>query len=184
MTRTGSLFWWFIPDAALPLVVMGVGLALMVGILSGKRAFGILGMLALIILAEPFVGALLDLMPLWLLIPLMGVMVLGLLRTILGRRIFDEVVGHLLARLIWTAMVYAWRGMVSLVRLAFRALAWPVRGVRWLFRGMGEGPRRYAVQPAPQRAVPAQVVRRPPRPQAPQRPMPPGHFPRGYWNDR
>ncbi len=162
MNRAGSLFWWFLPEGAEILVIVGVALALMVGIFSRKKAFGILGMLVLFLVAEPFIESLLNVLPLWVLILIMAAIFLSLLRTLLGKGIFDQMVGQLLANAV-TGMA---RLSLPLLRLPFRAMLGAVRllgrGLRWLFRGAGQ-----------RRASPA-----PPAP-----PQLPGHYPQGYWED-
>ena len=176
MSRSGSLFWWFLPEGAEVLVIAGVALLLIVGVFSRKKAFGILGVLLLILLAEPFVVALLNVMPWWLLIPLMAVVVLSLLRTILGKRIFDEVIGHLLARVIWAVGAFSFRA-------AWRAVCLPFRALRWLFRGVADRRVRRVERTATQVFSPPTRPSRPNRPRVPTRPMPTGHFPRGYWDN-
>ena len=122
------MLWMLLPDGALPLVIAGIGLALMVGLLSGGAAFRILGILLLFALLSPFVEGVMGGMPPWVGLILMAIIALALLRgaasLVLGRRAADHMVGILAA---------------DCVRLALRLLLLPFRAVGGLVRLISAG---------------------------------------------
>lgn len=122
------MLWMLLPDGALPLVIAGIGLALMVGLLSGGAAFRILGMLLLFALLSPFVEGVMGGMPPWVGLILMAIIILALLRGVaslaLGKRAAAHMVGILAA---------------DLVRLALRLLFLPFRAVGGLVRLVSGG---------------------------------------------
>lgn len=118
-----SLLWTLLPDEALPLLIVGVGLAMMLGILRGRAVLGLLAML----LIAPVIGAvgeaLLAQLPPWvawmLLVGLGLALLRGLAALLLGPRAADTMVGSLAA---------------DLVRLAVRMFCLPLRLVWWVVR--------------------------------------------------
>ena len=91
----------FLPDEALPLVIMVLGLALMLGLLSIRNALGLIGVLVISIISWPILDPLIDGLPWWV-IPLLVVFLgLSILRqfasSILGAGAADEMVGNLAA---------------------------------------------------------------------------------------
>jgi len=119
--------WLWLPDEAMPLVIVGIGLALILGLIRGRAALGLLGAVALILLSGPFMDALLDALPAWflLLVLLVVAMVLfrGALSLLLGARAADEAVGSLTADVIRAGF-----------RLLFLLLCLPFRILWWVFR--------------------------------------------------
>ena len=94
-----SLFWLFVPDEALPLLVVVSGLLVMLGF----RQIGLtllLGVLLLPLLG-PFIEVLVSAIPPWLVIALAALLILGVLRGIagllIGRGAADVLVGELAA---------------------------------------------------------------------------------------
>ncbi len=120
--------WMLVPDEALPLLVMGVGLALVLGLLNGRAALGLLGFLLLVPLLALFVETVLGELPPWVSLVLLAFLVLSLLRglfaLLLGSRAADTMVGSLAA---------------DLVRLVVRLLLLPLRMVRGAFRLVNQG---------------------------------------------
>jgi len=118
----------FIPDEALLLIVMGIGLALMLGLIGGRAALGILGMVLLLPLLSPFVEALVGELPPWVSLVLLAIVALALIRglaaLLLGARAADTMVGNLAA---------------DLVRLVVRLLLLPLRMGRWAVRMVNHG---------------------------------------------
>lgn len=117
--------WMLLPDALLPLVIAGIGLALMVGLLSGSAAFRLLGLLLLCALLGPIIEGVMGDMPPWVGVIIFVVVILALLRgaasLVLGRRAADHMVGILAA---------------DCVRFAFRLLFLPVRAIGGLVRSI------------------------------------------------
>ena len=116
-----SLVLAFLPDSALILVIVFVAIALIIGIVNRKAAFGIIGTIILFALLSPFVGSLLDFLPLWLLIILMGIFFLSIGRLVLTRLFGKGVANIFLGNLVWAIVSFPFR-------LAGRALN---RGRRW-----------------------------------------------------
>lgn len=119
------MWWAMLPDELLLLVIVGIGLALMVGLLSRSAAFGLIGMLLLFALLGPFVEGIMGDMPPWVGLIILVVVILALLRgvasVVLGRRAADHMVGILAA---------------DCVRFAFRLLFLPFRAVGGFVRAI------------------------------------------------
>jgi hypothetical protein len=109
-----------LPDDALVLVIMGVGFALMIGLLSRGAAFRILGTVLLLVALGPMLDPLIDLIPWWAQILILAGIALAVLQALaavfIGRLAAAHMVGILAA---------------DVVRFVFRALFAPVR---WVFR--------------------------------------------------
>ena len=117
-----------LPDQAMVLVIMLIGLALMCGIASARRAFRMIGSIILFLLLSPFIGTLVDALPGWLLLGLIFVLGMSLLRAVsnfvIGRGATNEMVGNLAADLVRFGL----RSVFFVLTLPFRALGWLVRG--------------------------------------------------------
>jgi hypothetical protein len=118
-----QLLWFFLPDEALVLVIAGIGLLLMLRVISGRAALGLLGAVVLLLLASPFIDALMDALPGWLVLLLLAAILLWLFRVacglFLGQRAADHMVGILAAD---TARLF-----FRLLLLPFRILGWALR---------------------------------------------------------
>lgn len=119
--------WVWLPDEAMLLVIAGIGLALMFGFFRGRSAAGLLGAVILVLLAGPFIDALLDALPGWMLLLLLLWVALALFRWVLslllGARAANEAVGSLAADMIRAGF-----------RLLFLLLCLPFRILWWVFR--------------------------------------------------
>lgn len=119
------LFW--LPDEAMVLVVAAIGVALIIGFVSRRAALGLLGTVVLVLLAGPFIDALLALLPGWLLLFVLlfaaAALFRGALSLLLGARAADEAVGVLAAEVIRAGF-----------RLVFLCLSLPFRLLWWAFR--------------------------------------------------
>jgi prepilin signal peptidase PulO-like enzyme (type II secretory pathway) len=109
------------PDEALPIVIVGIGIALILGIINRKTAFSFLAIIIIFMLLIPFIDALFESLPLWLLLLLMVGFSFIILRLILNTILGREVTGHFLGTLLFT--------IFSL----------PFRLIGYLFRGRGRG---------------------------------------------
>lgn len=93
-----TLFLALLPDNFLIIVLVIIGIALIFGILTRQRAFNLVGIVVIIALLSPFVYALFDNLPLWLLILLMFALILGMLRVMLnvlfGKGATDQFIGQ------------------------------------------------------------------------------------------
>lgn len=127
-----SLLWMLLPDGALLLVVVGIGLATILGLLRGGAAFSLLGVVLLFALLGPFVEGIVEgvagTLPPWMSLALLVVVGLVLLRgvaaLVIGRRASDHMVGILAA---------------DLVRLAVVLVLFPFRLLVRIARAMGNG---------------------------------------------
>jgi len=122
-----NTLWWLLPDEAMPLVIVGIGLALILGLIRGRAATGLLGAVILLSLAGPFIDALLGTLPGWLLLLVLLFVAVALFRSalslLLGARAADEAVGNLAADVIRAGF-----------RLLFLLLFLPFRILWWAFR--------------------------------------------------
>ncbi len=126
------LLWWFLPEEAFPIIVVGIGLLVMVGVIRLRTA--ILVIFALLLL-PPLIGPLVEalfagLSP-WvglLALALFGLVILrSIVALFIGRAAADTMVGTLAA---------------DMVRLAFRLAFLPFRLVGGGMRILGRmGPR-------------------------------------------
>lgn len=118
-----SLIWALLPDEFLVLVIAGIGLALMLRIISGRAAAGLLGGLVLMLLAAPFIEAMTAALPAWLLVLLTVAFALSLLRglsnLLIGTHATNHMVGALAAqvvvgtlRLVFLPVTLLWRAVV------------------------------------------------------------------------
>jgi hypothetical protein len=107
-----------LPDEFLPLLIAGIGLALILRILRVQAAMAIIGGILLSLLLGPFVEAILDFLPMWvslLVLLFVGMSLLrGFLSLILGERAADHMVGSLAAELV--------KGLFSLLILPLRLI--------------------------------------------------------------
>jgi hypothetical protein len=105
--RLAALLTW-LPDDVLPLVIVGVCLALVLGVLSGRGALQVLGLLLLIPLLAPLIDSMLEQLPAWLALTLPVAVGLSLLRLVasffLGSRAADTMVGSLAASAVIAAV--------------------------------------------------------------------------------
>ncbi len=118
--RWGAL-WMLMPDAAMPLVVLGVGLAVLFGFLRGRAALALLfGLLVLPILLAPFVETAMAELPAWISLAVLLLLLLAILRGVaallIGRAAAAEMVGHIAAQ-----------AVIALFALPFRMVRWGFR---------------------------------------------------------
>jgi hypothetical protein len=118
------MLWMLLPDSALPLVIVGIGLALMVGLLNRSVAFGILGLILAFAILGPIVEGVMGELPPWVGLIILAVVILAILRGVaslaLGSRAADHMVGILAADLVRLAvqiLIFPFRALVGLVRL-------------------------------------------------------------------
>lgn len=111
-----SALWSLLPNSALPLVIIGLGLAVVIGLIKPRRAVSIVGFFLLSILLAPFFSALFDALPWWVCLLVTVFFVLSICRAVIrlmiGGRASDHVVGALTA---------------DVIRMCFRALFFPFR---------------------------------------------------------
>jgi len=104
-----SLLFAFMPDHMFFLVIMAVGIGLMIGLVSKSTAFGIIASIVLYLLLSPCIGAILDLLPLWLLLLLMVFFALSIWRTLMGALFGRRATGHFMGHLMWFVFTLPFR---------------------------------------------------------------------------
>jgi len=118
-----SALWWLLPDEAMPLVIVGIGLAMILGLIAGRAAMGLLAILLITPLFAPFIEAAIASLPPWLALLILASIVLAFLRGVaslfLGRAAAAHMTGSLAA---------------DLVRFTVLACFLPLRIVAWLVR--------------------------------------------------
>lgn len=111
-----NLFWWFLPDEALVLVIVVAGLGLITGLIPRGIAFGLVGAVVLFALLSPFVPVLLEALPLWLVVLLLLFLGLAFCRAVLNALIGPRAAAHTVGILV-----------ADVIRFFFRLLFWPFR---------------------------------------------------------
>lgn len=95
-----ELLFLLIPESALPLLIVLIGIALMLGMLSRATAFNILGLIILFALLMPFIDSIFDILPLWALLLIMIVFILSIIRGVLsiffGKGATDQFIGMIM----------------------------------------------------------------------------------------
>lgn len=118
----------FLPDEALVFVVIGLGIAMILGLLTGRAALGILGLILLLPILSPFVEAFMGILPPWIALVILLIVGLSILRGLaaifIGRGGADTMVGTLAA---------------DVVRIIVACLFLPLRAVGWILRNISNG---------------------------------------------
>lgn len=99
----------FLPDQAYPVLITGIGLALILGIITRSAAFSILGTIILFALLSPFIDALFDMLPLWLLLLIMLWVGFTLFRFVIGGLFGREAAGHFMGRVLYDIFILPFR---------------------------------------------------------------------------
>ncbi len=115
--------WLWLPDEAMPLVIVGVGLALMLGLIRVRTALSVLGTVILLLLAGPFIEALIETLPGWMILLLVLFVVLALFRGVLSLLLGERAAAHTIGIL-----------AADMIRLCFGLLFLPFRILWWVFR--------------------------------------------------
>ncbi len=121
--------WFFLPDEALVLVIVLIGLGLMVGLLRGRAAGRLLGGIVLLLLLTPFIEMIVAELPWWIILLLLVAIGWAMLRAfvgfVLGAGAADEMIGTLAADVVRAAFRWGF----FLLTLPFRFLGWMLRRV-------------------------------------------------------
>jgi hypothetical protein len=112
-----------LPDEYLPVVVVGLALAVMMGILSFRRVIAILGIVVLLLLFAPFIEALLEQLPWWVQVLFLVGIGLSILQVLASFLIGREAAASMAGTLAADAVRFAFR----MVFLPFRAVWWAAR---------------------------------------------------------
>ena len=115
-----SVIWALLPDEFMPLVIAGIGLAMILGLLRLRKAAALIGGICLMLLTAPLFDALFDALPSWLfvlMIPILIIVVIRwLVRLVIGQRAADHMIGSLAADLVRATIVFP----IRLIGLIFR----------------------------------------------------------------
>ncbi len=119
MLRTSVIL---IPDSMKILAIAAVGLCLIVGAISVRKAMRWLGCILLAVIAAPFYGLILKMLPSWLVVVLVGVAVWRTLRLIAVALLGREAASHMMGILAADVVRGVFRGGLLLATLPFRML--------------------------------------------------------------
>jgi hypothetical protein len=122
-----KLLWMFLPDEFVIVIIAGVALAMIVGLIRGRAAAGIIGGLVLMLLTQPLIDALIDALPGWILLLLLVGLVWWIFRAVAGMLLGREAAGHMIGTL-------AADGVRFLLRAIFWVLALPFRLIGLVLR--------------------------------------------------
>ena len=121
--RSGAL-WALLPDEALPLIIMGAGLMIILGF--RRAGLSVLGAALLLPVLSPFIEALFGELPPWVSLVILAFIGLAILRglaaLLIGQRAADHMTGSLAA---------------DVVRVVVGMLFFPLRAVWWAIRLFG-----------------------------------------------
>jgi|GEM_PF-3142320 len=106
----------FLPNRLLPLAIICVGIALILGIVNRRRAVALVLIVASIPVMDALFNTLLDMCPTWLLLLVTCLVGLQILRSVLGFVVGKQATGRILGAIV-----------VGTGRLAFRTFGFSVR---------------------------------------------------------
>jgi len=95
-----TLFLSLMPNGFIPVLIVFTGLALILGLVTWRTAFGFIGLLLLLVVFTPFVESLFNSLPLGVVLLVMvglGISLFtGVLRAVFGRGATDHFVGQVM----------------------------------------------------------------------------------------
>ena len=119
-----NLLWAFLPDAMMPLVVVVLAVALIVGLVNRRVAMVIVGTIVALLLLGPIISGAIALLPFWALLLLGAWFVFYLFRSLLGLLIGADgartAVGHVVGHFILALLCMPFRVLGAVLRLARR----------------------------------------------------------------
>lgn len=119
-----NFLWAFLPDEMMPLVVVGLAVALIVGLVSRRTALVVVGTLVALLLLGPIVSGVIALLPFWALLLLGAWFLFYLFRSLLGLLIGDDgartAMGHVFGHFILALLYMPFRVLGTVLRLARR----------------------------------------------------------------
>jgi hypothetical protein len=122
-----KLLWMFLPDEFVILVIVGVALAMIVGLVRGRTAAGIIGGLILMLLAQPLIDALVDALPGWLLLLVLLWLVWWTFRALASLLLGREAAGHMTGILAADVVRFIARTVFWIIALPFRLIGGALR---------------------------------------------------------
>jgi hypothetical protein len=117
----------FLPDSMMVFVIMIVGLCLLVGALSPRKAKQWLGYIVLLLVTAPLYDVVLGMLPTWLLLALLVIGAWMLFRFIAEALLGREGAAHMIGILAADVVRGAFRLALSLVAVPFRLLRYVFR---------------------------------------------------------
>ncbi len=119
-----------VPDSMKVLVIVALGLCLIVGVISVRKAMRYLGYLVLVVIAAPFYGVLFKMLPGWLVVAVVLIVTWRALRFVAEALLGREAAAHMMGILAADVVRSVFRGGVALAALPFRMLRNARRAVR------------------------------------------------------
>ena len=92
--------WMFMPEEAYILVIVGAGLALMLGLISGSKVWSIVVTICLIGALAPFIDQIIEMLPFWAFLLLCVWMIITTCKILMGKRIFELVASKIIFELL------------------------------------------------------------------------------------
>lgn len=111
-----------LPEEAYVLIPVGLGLLLILRVLSIGRAMGILGLLLAFALLSPILTGLMNALPLWLLIMLMGIFLYFIVHMLTGAALGKGVRDHFFALILYGIFIQPFRLLGRFVGAIFRTI--------------------------------------------------------------
>ncbi len=111
-----ELLLLLLPDEALPLIIAGLGIALILGIINRRVVFNLLGIVILFSLLSPFIDSLFESLPLWLLLLLSLGFAFSILKLVLNTVFGKEATGNFLGRVLFEIFALPFRCIGLLFR--------------------------------------------------------------------
>lgn len=122
--RLADLLLLLMPESALPLVVMGLGVAVVVGVLPFGRAARLILLIACLPLLGAVIEALLASVPWYVILGVLCLMLLFILRGILELFLGREAAGHVLGAMVIASGSVGLVLVTGVIRVLGRALGW------------------------------------------------------------
>ena len=124
--RPIDLFWLLLPEKAFPLLIVGLGMATIVGIMRPRRAISILLMLALVPVVSILVEAIVSRLPWWVGVTLLVVLALNVIRVVLEILLGRVAAGHVLGAAVvgtFRTLLAIGAGVIRLLVLGMRQIS-------------------------------------------------------------
>ena len=120
-----SGFIWLLPEEFLPLLMLGLGIGITLGLVTGRTVLSFIGFLIFLPFLGSIAGDVFSAVPPWIALVVIAIIVLAILRTVaavvIGERAADTMTGNLAA---------------DAVRFGIRCCFLPFRMIGWMFRAM------------------------------------------------
>lgn len=116
--------WWFVPMEALPLILVGGALLVILRIIRPERLLLLAVGLALLPILPPLIEAVFDVLPWWMVLGIVAAVALSFVRSVtalfIGTRAADHMMGSLAASAVIGTLRLAFALPVTFVRLLAR----------------------------------------------------------------